>query len=384
VNPACFEDPMNASLPYLRSLLIAGLVACAMAPAALAQDPQPLEITSDTTLALPDDGILHYSSFTVRSGADVTFTPNARNTPVQILVTGPILIEGGAYIMLNGTNGSSNAPGVPGPGGFAGANMGSTSDGEGPGGGKGGCPHWTCGEPEQAGHGAFGCDADGRTRSGTPYGNPVLLSLIGGSGGGGSWETGGGGGGGAILLSSDERITLNGQIQALAGCGPSAGCGSGGAVRLRAPIVEGNGHVAIYGPTNNHGRARVDTLNRVNSAITFNPACSATWGSIMATSMPTGTLRIVEVGGQAIADTETGPVFVALNAASPKTVKVRANGFGGIVPVQVVLTPDGTHRLVQVVNADMETADQDGNVVVTATFDDFPVNQGVRVDAWTR
>ena len=365
------------------------LVLLGLATVAAAQDPPPdLDLPSGQhAITLPPDGILRYGTVGIHTGAEVTFVRNLANTPVQILAEGAIVIESGAALRLDGQSANGATGGAAGPGGFAGGNAGPfpSADGDGPGSGQGGCPHYVnCGPNDYAGNGAFGCDQDGAISSGTPYGNPVLLSLIGGSGGGGTPDFGGAGGGGAILLSSAVSIHHNGTISAAGGDQSSGGRGSGGAIRLRAPLVAGTGTLDAHGFAGNHGRIRIDGMDRSGVAFTFNPACAMTSGSIMVETATTGSLRITAVGGKPIAENAEGPVFVSLDGADPKTVSVRANGFGGILPIEVALTPDNGPRQAQVVNADMDTADQDGNVVVTATFPSFPTNQAVRVDAWTR
>lgn len=380
-------NAFDTTLRNARTLAVAALL-LAGAGAAVAQAPPDRVLESGVTeIELPADGILRYGSLTLQPGADLRFIRNAANTPVQILATGPILIDNDAIIRVDATAPSGANPGIGGPGGFDGGNAGAfpAGNGLGPGGGQGGCPTYRCDYPDKVGHGAFGCDGDGSVSSGVPYGNPVLLSLIGGSGGGGNDDGyGGGGGGGAILLSSDVRITMRGTISATGTCGNYLGCGSGGAIRLRAPIVAGTGALNVGGSAGNHGRIRIDALDRSGVLFGYNPPCAMTSGSIMAVSAINGTLRITEVGGQPISPDASGQVFVNLSASAPRTVKVRVNGFGGVVPVEVALTPDLGDRITQVVEADMGTADGDGNVVVTATFANFPANMGTRVDAWTR
>ena len=72
-------------------------------------------LAASTNIALPPDGILHFASLRVESGATVTFTRNARNTPVYILSQGDVVVNG--VIRVNGSIGNSTDGGVPGPGG---------------------------------------------------------------------------------------------------------------------------------------------------------------------------------------------------------------------------------------------------------------------------
>src|SRR5438128_11752891 len=82
--------------------------------------------SSNTTVVLPADGILNYTTVTIPSGVTVTFQRNNSNTPVMLLAQGDISISG--TINLDGDNaapasasGSAVIPGsVGGPGGFTG------------------------------------------------------------------------------------------------------------------------------------------------------------------------------------------------------------------------------------------------------------------------
>src|SRR5262245_53265779 len=51
-------------------------------------------IDANTTLPLPEDGILHYKTLVVNANATLSFTRNARNTPVYILSQGDVSING--------------------------------------------------------------------------------------------------------------------------------------------------------------------------------------------------------------------------------------------------------------------------------------------------
>jgi len=203
-----------------------------------------LEVTaSDVTVNLPPEGILNYTTINIAAGRTLRFTPNALNTPVYLLASGDITIAG--TIHLDGSRGNGVSGGLPGPGGFAGGNPGSAGtepgDGHGPGGGKAGL---NSGTADGAGAGGFATKsaAGSSTRHGGTYGSALLLPLVGGAGGGGTVGTpgnGGGGGGGALLLASTTRITLSGIVRA-DGANIASGAfnfGSGGAIRLVAPLV---------------------------------------------------------------------------------------------------------------------------------------------------
>ena len=63
---------------------------------------------SNTTVVLPPDGILNYTTVTIPSGVTVTFQPNSANTPVTLLAQGNITIGGQLYV--NGANGLGATP----------------------------------------------------------------------------------------------------------------------------------------------------------------------------------------------------------------------------------------------------------------------------------
>lgn len=199
----------------------------------------PFAPAVNTTIPLPPDGILHYSTFTVPRGVTVTFQKNANNTPVTILASGDVSIYGN--IVLNGTSaahsgtagdgnlGDDGQPGIGGPGGFDGGYGGLSAlfggatgqaggAGKGPGGGQ------TVSGVYNADWGGYGGGGGGFGSAGTTggwvpyaaggstYGQASLLPLVGGSGGGGGSAgasfngAGGGGGGGAIMIASSGTI----------------------------------------------------------------------------------------------------------------------------------------------------------------------------------
>src|SRR6266849_4340061 len=53
-----------------------------------------LNVTNDTTLDLPPDGILHYTTITISAGATLRFNRNPANTPVYLLALSDATIAG--------------------------------------------------------------------------------------------------------------------------------------------------------------------------------------------------------------------------------------------------------------------------------------------------
>ncbi|WP_337261483.1 MULTISPECIES: hypothetical protein [unclassified Serratia (in: enterobacteria)] len=263
--------------------------------------------TANIEVPLPPSGVLNYTSINIPANVTVTFSKNAANTPVYLLVSGDATIAG--TIDIRGKNGASVGahgdglldddgwPGEGGPGGFAGGYGGKPKRGDiptaqtqggnglGPGGGLGGkdggegCANTPRYYPNQGTGGAYAEDAyanrivyqcaeKDRIPAAYGYGSRTLQPLIGGSGGGGgrggamsginvSHGSGGGGGGGAILIASSGLLNITGQILADGGQaggvvgnngdGGHGGGGSGGAIRLVATQIMGSGKLSASG-----------------------------------------------------------------------------------------------------------------------------------------
>ena len=355
----------------------------------------PINIASGTvTLDLPPDGIFNATTINVAAGATLRFNRNALNTPVYLLATGDIIIEGTIDV---GGAGASNSPpvgGKGGPGGYDGGSPGflgvPAGAGFGPGAGLGG-PGGTA--ATAAGRGVYGGipSSTQRPNDGSRYGTALLVPLVGGSGGGGTTGTpgnGGGGGGGAILLASNTRVQINspGRIDSNGGASGDVS-GSGGAIRIVAPDVAGNGRLAVNGGLVNtragHGRIRVDALDRTALQFVFAPTTAIAVGKLMFV-FPDGLPRldILEAAGQVIPENQAGPVLVMLpfGSTTSRTVTVQGRGFAGIVPIQVVLTPENGVPVVYPADIDMSLTDP-AQVVVAV---EIPVNTLTRIDAWRR
>lgn len=270
-----------------------------------------LKPTVNLVIPLPPSGVLNYTEINIPAGVTVSFSRNATNTPVVLLVAGNVVINGtlnlnGSTAWNTGTAGDGNQgddglPGIGGPGGFDGgrggpggvssrpcadeteANKFRGGAGLGPGGGGGGRPvfqSWGsyCYFEGGAG-GGFAQNSEksgfagsssyvwpGTATAGPAYGSDLLLPLIGGSGGGGGaggsiyGGSGGGGGGGALLLAASGTITIGsaGKITAYGGwggkvegpgdsVGGAGGGGAGGAIRLVATTIAGNGLIEATG-----------------------------------------------------------------------------------------------------------------------------------------
>lgn len=305
-----------------------------------------LIITSNTTITLPPEGILHYRSISISNGATVKFTRNPLNTPVYLLAQSNVVING--TIDVSGENPSVGRlrPGFGGPGGFDGGGGGLPQifpgDGKGPGGGRG----------------------DNGFASFTNYGNALCSPLVGGSGGAGysfSGGIGGGGGGGAILIASSAVITIgpSGEVRSLGNiylCS-AGGMGCGGMIRLVAPTINGSGTVSVSGQSGCNGTLSAGGRIRIDSFERF-PGASLQYGTVRAASLTRGsqmfvfpqtnllTIANVTVGANSYSLNTTNPASISLPAGPAITnaiVEVRAEGqfYGATtVPIAVVVTPE--------------------------------------------
>lgn len=314
---------------------------------------------TNTVVTLPPDGVLNYTTVTIPAGVTVSFLKNAANTPVTMLATGDILVNGA--INVNGTNGPNASSsvtvqpgGAPGPGGFAGGQSGSrgltnnsASAGYGPGGGAGA---------------VVAVSNAVAPTYGAPASFVALVPLFGGSGGGGGAGDAGsagsssGGGGGAIVMASSTKITVGGSIIANGGVGGQGGAnvahatgGSGGAIRLVAPQITDTGTLtatggsSAFGPAGN-GRIRIEALTTgfINPT-TPTASISNTLGPITAASTPAlinlPLLTISSVGGVASPAVPTGSystadVSLPAGTTNPVPVTLTVNN----IPLGTVFT----------------------------------------------
>lgn len=302
--------------------------------------------TANTSLQLPPDGVFNFGTVNIPAGVTVTFKRNAHNTPVTILASGYVTINGS--INVSGGHASGVNPGAGGPGGFDGGWGGRQGiygyrglRGEGPGGGGGGVYNYgridnNTGSGAGASFQGTGGNTGGGVMRGATYGSANLVSLIGGSGGGGSGQRngrnggGGGGGGGAILIASSGTITVNGGIYANGGNGgiymygwdnltyPGGGGGSGGAIRLVADKIAGNGSieakgggggVAQYNWTNGapggYGYVRLEANVNYRTQGT-NPWFSGALPSYAVYPSTLPSLKIVSIGGVPVPEIPKG------------------------------------------------------------------------------
>ena len=336
----------------------------------------PFNPTSNTTLTLPSNGVFNFTTVNIPAGVTVTFNRNAANTPVVMLATGNVAING--TIDVSGqVGGALGRPGRGGPGGFdggAGSDAVTTAaggPGQGPGGGGAGTVAGAGGGG--GGYGAAGLVGNPGGAGGPAYGSSLLRPIVGGSGGGGGGSPiasaaggGGGGGGGAIIIASSTSIALNPVYQTPAinadggrggdTCGFSATCGaggggSGGAIRLIAPTISGAGGTLYarggtygYPYTGGQGGAGRIRLEAANLTVTLgftNPYLTTAYPQPVFPPAGQPGLAIASVGGISAPAVPTGNI-----AASPDILLP----VGATNPVDVVITasniPLGTAILV--------------------------------------
>ena len=344
-----------------------------------------LVVSSNMTLDVPEpDGIFNYTTVEIQSGFTLQFNPNSLNTPVYLLATGDVVINGA--IDVNGGNGTSTPPvgGKGGPGGFDGGVPGAAGSPPGPGHGPGGAK-----AGGRASHNGLPGVDPSNPNNGAPYGSPLLVPLVGGSGGGGgdgTPGTGGGGGGGAILIASNTEIRIVGGAGTVVAIGgtPFERAGSSGSVRLVAPKVSGNGVIRVpaAGGHGAHGRIRVDTIDRREMSLSFDPATSLSVGGFMRVfADPPPSLALTHVAGMEIAEGAPQAVTVVLPNNSPanQLVRVQARNFTGMLPIRVVLVPDSGDPVIQDATINMTTNPASADLMMN-----FPLNTPVAVEAFTR
>ena len=322
-----------------------------------------MNITSNTTLDMPSNGVFHCTTITVASGVTLKFNRNPLNTPVYLLAQSNILVQG--TIDVSGGLGNSQVGGAGGPGGFDGGPAGQLGypPGAGQGPGAGGVVTNSQYVGANASFGTLGSTPYGTAQSGSgaTYGNALLVPLVGGSGGGGSMPPGAGYSGG--------------------------GGGGGGGVRLIAPIVRTGvstidllGGPSAYG---GYGRARIDTTDRrfINgSTLTGGPWTVG--ANMVVFPIPTPQLSIIQAAGTVIAEGTPAPVQIQLpyNSTTNRTVTVQARDFNAVVLVDVLLTPESGASVKYQTNID-NTVVNPATAVVNVVV---PVNTVVNVKAWTR
>lgn len=164
--------------------------------------------------------------------------------------------------------------------------------------------------------------------------------------------------GGAILVASSLQITVNGAINANGGGTPSAsldgGGGSGGAIRLVAPIVAGTGTLSALGGTSAGGDGAPGRIRLEGSVFAGTVRGHGSGPSgialLSADQLP---VRITAIDGVSVPNIPHGgfvPPDVTISNASPITLDLATRG----VPLGTVLKITLLPEVGDVVNVDSE------------------------------
>ncbi len=242
-----------------------------------------IDRTNVITTVQPNVAWFCLSRLSLDAGVTMTADPASPATSALVfIVDGPVAIAG--TLAADGASATNAVPGAKGgPGGFAGADLTSSSksDGHGPCPGKGGDhdgpnigDHWIGGGGGGGGNATAGANGGtGKCVNGDHTGNPrgasnmacsmpTLIPLVGGSGGGAGGDAtvnvqqgwAGGGGGGAIEIASRVSITVTGTLAARGGAGygensvdGGGGGGAGGSLLLEAPSLSLGGMLVVDG-----------------------------------------------------------------------------------------------------------------------------------------
>ncbi len=358
-----------------------------------------LNVTANTVLQVPPNGVFHFTTINVDSGRTLSFTRNSNNTPVFLFATGDITISG--TIQVNGSNWNnafSSVPGGPGggDGGYTSAGGTGGGAGGGPGGGRAGLGNLdgNNSNPSLAGPGSFGALGAGASTNRSPvYGGPLLRPMVGGSGGGGTQGNDakpGGGGGGAIRIASSTRIALTGTVQAKGG-DAEPGAGSGGAIHLIAPVVTGNGTLDVTGGAilrtgfgivagfAGRGRTRVDAFDRRTMQFS---GIDSIGSHVVGLEAPVPRLDIVEVAGTNVPLGSIGPVQIILPTDAPaaQTIRIRAAILHAVTPFELQLRPWNGAPIV--ISNIVDNLSQDPAFVDVSV--NIPPNTLFYVEAWKR
>jgi hypothetical protein len=293
-------------------------------------------------LQLPPTGVFNFTTVDVPSGRTLVFKRNAQNTPVVILATGNVTIDG--TIDVSESLDPFNGRRASGPGGFFG------------------------GLPAENGFGPGGGQAAGITnesRAGRWVGPLTLVPIIGGSGGAGfcGLPESGGGGGGAIVLASSGSIVGSGLIQASghATACSSPGGGSGGAIRLVANSIAFNGSLlATGGPSAGNGVIRLEApLGALNFTGGANPNAVLSTVNPSVVPNPFPALQLISFGGTAIPSgsgnrIDTADILLSNQLSDPIPLVVQGMNIpvGTPVILQISRSPNATAAPVSLAGTD--------------------------------
>jgi hypothetical protein len=207
--------------------------------------------------------VFKYSSVNIANGATLTFANHPTHAPVVWLVSGNVTNNGNISLDGQAIGLTYSDEAEPGPGGFRGGTIG--MGGFGPGGGINYYPYGSSGYVGYYSSPTYG------------YGNSQIVPLIGGSG---ATYGQSGGGGGAILIASSGTINISGSLHA----NSVNYFGAGGAVRLVAGQLTGNGSISVQYGNGDAGRIRLEATNTAGLNFSLTPSVNPL--SILASPFP--------------------------------------------------------------------------------------------------
>jgi hypothetical protein len=336
---------------------------------------------TNTVINIADhpNGIYQYTSVNIPSDVNVTFIPNANNTPVVWLVQSNVVING--IVDVSGKSASGVVD--PGQGGPGGSDGGSGGQGAAPlahrgAGWGGGDAASGTGQERVGGGGSYATRGVGpvtgsaeMAAAGQTYGNKYLLPLLGGSGGGGgiypypgsSAKAGGGGGGGSILVVSDSSIVVDGALWTAGGSaggsgGDYGGGGSGGGIRLVAPYLGGKGTLSAPGghggtvfvpwswiaADGGMGFVRLDALDDNFVGSVLSAVGSRGFNPVLIPPATSVSLRIQSVGGAPVAASPSGQLatpdaVLSAQQNNPIPIVVHCSNLPLNTPITVTVRP---------------------------------------------
>lgn len=195
-----------------------------------------------------------------------------------------------------------------------------------------------------------------------------------------------------LAWQATDEVTVGGTIVSTGLRGPDGeglfpGYGSGGAVRLLAPVISGGGTIDVAGwnATDGNGRISCEMIERSTFAMNLSPAGPwiVTTNYIPFVELPAAPrLRVVSIAGIPIPiDAPAGyTVVLPINAPANQTVVIEATGFGVEVPVDLRITPANGPSL-PLVSGMINNAAADPAVQSLAVT--LPSNVPLTFNAWT-
>jgi hypothetical protein len=187
-----------------------------------------------------------------------------------------------------------------------------------------------------------------------------------------------------LLIASSVSITVNGSIGAGGGIGVSgAGCsvvgggGSGGAIRLMAPIISGTGSIGAGGgggfsgyPGGSPGRIRLEAFQHLFPSNRTGPTANFVTPGIIFPPASTPSIRVVRVAGVAVPENSTGSFFmpdVTLDNVAAVVVEIEARNVPLGTVVQLTITPEtGSQQMV--VSSPLAGTEALSNATATVTL----------------